>query len=386
MSQLWVGRTEIWEDEEKLMKTIRQKCGIKPKSVWFCRNKNTNQLEGYGFIDFETPQEAAEVMRMLRDTPIPHAPSHRFKLNWGTANTATDSATTQQASGFSVYVGNLPTSVDDTKLLNFFRRFIPQTISARLIFDSDKISKGYGFVKFNTLQEMKKAIKLINGSTEFGGRPLKVSEAKDNRMVMNTDGSSGEQATNILFIRDIDPDVVKTDTIYQHFRPYGKVLNVRIIPDHPDWANVKMETITAAEIAKKALQGARFGGATRCDIQFGKEFDENIIIPSYSNSIFDQIESQDNNIFSTSVPVVNSQKMSKKAMIKHFDENGVSRVMEYIKTFAEMNRRSPISMADTITANTVFAQKKLTCNEMFDWGTYTDVFPPQDDPFVQIWK
>lgn len=385
MSQLWVGRTEIWEDEEKLMKTIRQKCGIKPKSVWFCRNKNTNQLEGYGFIDFETPQEAAEVMRMLRDTPIPHAPSHRFKLNWGTANTATDSATTQQASGFSVYVGNLPTSVDDTKLLNFFRRYIPQTISARLIFNSDKISKGYGFVKFNTLQEMKKAIKLINGSNEFGGRPLKVSEASDNRMVMNTDGSSGDQATNILFIRDIDPDVVKTDTIYQHFRPYGKVLNVRIIPDHPDWANVKMETIAAAEMAKKALQGARFGGSTRCDIQFGKEFDENATPSTNANLNFD--DSQENNRpFQTNVPIVSSQKMSKKAMIKHFDEEGVARVMDYIKAYAEMNRRSPISNADGLTANTYFARKKIIHDEMFNWETYTDVFPPSDDPFVKIWK
>lgn len=387
MSQLWVGRTEIWEDEEKLMKTIRQKCGIKPKSVWFCRNKNTNQLEGYGFIDFETPQEAAEVMRMLNQTPIPHSPAHKFKLNWGTANTATDAVTTQQASGFSVYVGNLPTSVDDTRLLNFFKRFIPQTISARLIFDSDKISKGYGFVKFNTLQEMKKAIKMINGSTEFGGRPLKVSEAKDNRMVMSTDGSSGEQATNILFIRDLDPDVVKADTIEQHFRPYGKVLNVRIIPDHPDWANVKMETITAAEIAKKALQGARFGGSTRCDIQFGKEFDDNFNSSMNSNLSFDGNESQENNeILSASVPVITSQKMSKKALIKHFDEDGVSRVMDFIKVYAESKRRSPISMVDELTANTNFARNKFLRDEMLDWGTYTDAFPLPDDPFVKILK
>ncbi|KAK8891293.1 hypothetical protein M9Y10_028501 [Tritrichomonas musculus] len=385
MSQLWVGRTEIWEDEEKLMKTIRQKCNIKPKSVWFCRNKNTNALEGYGFIGFETPQEAAEVMRMLQDTPIPHSPAHKFKLNWGTANAATDSATTQQASGYSVYVGNLPTSVDDTKLLNFFRRFIPQTISARLIFDADKISRGYGFVKFNTLQEMKKAIKMINGSTEFGERPLKVSEAKDNRMVMNTDGSSGEQATNILFIRDIDPDVVQADTIFQHFRPYGKVLNVRIIPDHPDWANVTMETVTAAEIAKKNLQGARFGGSTRCDIQFGKNFDDNLNSSLNSGLVDDGNDFQGNSETSTSVPIVSSQKMSKKALVKYFDEDGVSRTMDYIKTYAEMNRRSPISMADELTANAVFSKSKLK-QEMMDIGTYSDFFSPPSDPFVKLWK
>ncbi|OHT00105.1 hypothetical protein TRFO_08082 [Tritrichomonas foetus] len=363
MSQLWVGRTEIWEDEEKLIATIRQKCNIQAKSVWFCRNRNTNQLEGYGFIDFETPQEAAEVMRLLKDTPIPHSPSNRFKLNWGSARTGADAATNQQASGFSVYVGNLPISIDEDKLLHFFRRYIPNTISARLIYDSDKLSKGYGFVKFNTFQEMNKAIKVIHGSTEFG-RPLKVNEAKDNRVNMD---SSAEQATNVLFIRDIDPGVVQAETIFQHFRPFGNVLNVRIVPDHPDWATVKMETVSAAEVAKKALQGKKFGGSTSCDIQYGKEFDETPLAP----------------VKEVSVPIIQPHKMSKKAMSKHFDEAGVAKVMEVIKNFAELNRKVPLTNTDFRTTNLLYSRAQTSRGITFDWESYIDVFPSPNDPFFK---
>lgn len=367
MTQLWVGRTDLWEEEDKLMRTIRDLCNIQPKSVWFCRNKNTNQLEGYGFVDFETQQDAADVMRLLKDTPMPHSPQNKFKLNWGTANVGTAPSTAQTASGYSVYVGNLPISVNEAKLLSFFKRYIPQTISARLIYDSEKISRGFGFVKLNSYKDMKDAIQHLNGSTEFGDRPLKVSEAKDNRVVMNTDGSVGEQSTNILFIRDIDPDVVKAETIFHHFQPYGKVLDVRIIPDHPDWANVKMETVAAAEMAKKSLQGARFGGSTRCDIEFGKEFDENPTIQPKTV---------------VTVPKIAIRKPKKKQLTSHFNEEVVGKVTDAIQAFAEFNRRTPIAFHNHYIANTVYSQKKKK-QQMFDWATYTDVIPPTIDPFMK---
>jgi len=76
-----------------------------------------------------------------------------------------------------VYVGNLPWSVDDSKLQDLFSEF--GEISEALVL-KDKFSgrsKGFGFVTFNSDDEAKKAIAKMNDK-EVEGRKLKVNEAK----------------------------------------------------------------------------------------------------------------------------------------------------------------------------------------------------------------
>ncbi len=75
-----------------------------------------------------------------------------------------------------IYVGNLPFSVDETKLKDLFSGYETQEIT--LI--SDKFSgrsKGFGFVTIEDEESAKKAISEFNGK-EVEGRELKVSEAK----------------------------------------------------------------------------------------------------------------------------------------------------------------------------------------------------------------
>ena len=62
-----------------------------------------------------------------------------------------------------VYVGNLPFSVDDEKLREFFSSF--------------GRSKGFGFVTFANKEDAEKAIAKMSDK-EVEGRTLKVNEAK----------------------------------------------------------------------------------------------------------------------------------------------------------------------------------------------------------------
>jgi hypothetical protein len=61
----------------------------------------------------------------------------------------------------------------------------------------------------------------------------------------------------VLFIRGLDPDLVKEATLRA-----------------PDWANVTTETHVEAEFEKNTLQGTRFGGTAKCDMQFGRAAEE----------------------------------------------------------------------------------------------------------------
>ena len=75
-----------------------------------------------------------------------------------------------------LYVGNLPYNVSDDQLGAIFAKFGTPD-SARVITDRDTgQSKGFGFVEFSNDQQAREALSL-NG-TEFGGRSLKVNEAR----------------------------------------------------------------------------------------------------------------------------------------------------------------------------------------------------------------
>ena len=347
--QLWVGNTGIWGSEEALLAHIRQKCGVVPKSVWFCKNRGSGELEGYGFVDFNSSEDAVLTMRMLKDTPIPHAPEHLIRLNWGNARPETNTEMLQQATGFQVYVGNLPSVVTGERLLQYFQRYFPDAISARLIYGPDGFSKGFGFVKFHTFREVQDAIKQLNGSTELG-RAIKVSEAATNR-IHNTEAARREAPHETLFIRDIDPEIVKADTLRHHFSPYGNVVSVRVVEGHPDWAYVTMETKLEAESARNALQGSRFGGTTKCDIQFGRAVEE-------------ETPTQ------VTVPIAGKEDAGQRRQKcdEFFTEEGIRKVVDAIQRYGEVERRSLIAESDAILANRRAVQRVMAVEQkLFGW-------------------
>jgi RNA recognition motif-containing protein len=75
-----------------------------------------------------------------------------------------------------LYVGNLPYNISDDQLRDAFARFgTPDT--ATVIMDrSTGQSKGFGFVEFHDGTIGKAALAL--DGTDFGGRSLKVNEAR----------------------------------------------------------------------------------------------------------------------------------------------------------------------------------------------------------------
>lgn len=76
-----------------------------------------------------------------------------------------------------LYVGNLSKEITDAQLTDLAVKFgaLKSSTVARERTSGD--SKGFGFVEFNNSDEAKAAIVGLNG-TEFGGRTLKVSEAR----------------------------------------------------------------------------------------------------------------------------------------------------------------------------------------------------------------
>ena len=76
-----------------------------------------------------------------------------------------------------IYVGNLPWSVDDSKLKEMFSSYGDVTEASVITDKFTRRSKGFGFVTFANDESGQKAISEMN-EKEIEGRALKVSEAK----------------------------------------------------------------------------------------------------------------------------------------------------------------------------------------------------------------
>ena len=76
-----------------------------------------------------------------------------------------------------IYVGNLPWSIDDSGLQQYFSTF-GNVHSARVITDRDTgRSRGFGFVELDD-DAAERAIKEADGK-DMDGRPLRVNEAQE---------------------------------------------------------------------------------------------------------------------------------------------------------------------------------------------------------------
>ncbi|KAK8477630.1 hypothetical protein V6N13_059900 [Hibiscus sabdariffa] len=76
-----------------------------------------------------------------------------------------------------VYVGNLSWGVDDMALENLFSEQ-GSVVEAKVVYDRESgRSRGFGFVTYNSAEEVDRAIRSLNGS-DLDGRPIRVTVAE----------------------------------------------------------------------------------------------------------------------------------------------------------------------------------------------------------------
>ena len=352
---LWIGNTEQWDSEEQLMDQIRDVTGITVKNCWFPKDRQTGNKLNYGFLEFANLDDAGEALRKLKGSQIPHSNGKRFSVNWGTyKQNSTDQETLKRAEGFSCYVGNLPNYVDDAKLLDLFKQYFPNVINAHIVY-SNGVSKGYGFVKFNTHEEVITAIKTLNNSNVFG-RSLRVNEGTQNRVTASKDSIDTNKT---LFITDLDPTVVNADVLQSQFSLYGKVLQVKIDDNQPSWATIVMEDHAQAESAKNALQNSRFGGLTKCVINWGRLIQETPHYPQRSNSF--------------SVPTFKNPKNTNQEISDFCTNENIHHIIDAIQYNGIKERVQPLRNLNHLYSNRIFSQQQIASRKKLD--QYSDQIP-----------
>ncbi|XP_048518287.1 tRNA selenocysteine 1-associated protein 1 isoform X2 [Dendroctonus ponderosae] len=151
-----------------------RKMGETPLSVKVMRNKFTGEPAGYCFVHFANDDDAIDAMHKLNSKPIPGTnPVVRFRLNNASNNTSRQFIDRE----FSVWVGDLSPDVDDYNLYRVFSSKYNTIKTAKVILDNSGFSKGYGFVRFGSEDEMRDSLITMNGYIGLGTKALKISNA-----------------------------------------------------------------------------------------------------------------------------------------------------------------------------------------------------------------
>ncbi|KAF8651241.1 hypothetical protein HU200_063488 [Digitaria exilis] len=166
---LWIGDLQYWMDEGYIYGCFASTGEV--QSVKLIRDKNSGQLQGYGFVEFTSRAAAERILQTYNGQMMPNV-ELTFRLNWASAGEKRD-----ETPDYTIFVGDLAADVTDYLLQETFRVHYPSVKGAKVVTDKLTMrSKGYGFVKFGDPTEQARAMTEMNGMP-CSSRPMRIGPA-----------------------------------------------------------------------------------------------------------------------------------------------------------------------------------------------------------------
>ncbi|XP_020244515.1 polyadenylate-binding protein RBP45-like [Asparagus officinalis] len=238
-------------------------------SVKLIRNKQTGQLEGYGFIEFATRATAERVLLTYNGTLIPNT-DQAFRLNWASFG-AGERRGGDDSADYTIFVGDLAADVTDYMLQETFKSHYPSVKGAKVVTDrTTGRSKGYGFVRFGDANEQARAMTEMHG-VYCSSRPMRIGAATTKKTVggqqqystkasyQNSQGTQSESDPDntTIFVGGLDSNVSEEE-LRRLFSTYGELVHVKI-PVGKRCGFVQFANRQCAEEAKLMLNGTLVG-------------------------------------------------------------------------------------------------------------------------------
>lgn len=217
---------------------------------------------GYAYVNFETLDAANEAIAKLNATTINdrlvfigHHISQVERLSRIEKRKATFS---------NLYIKNLDSSTTEQQFQDLFSPF-GNLVSYTLPLNEDGLSRGFGFVNFETHDEAVKAIealneKEVNGKALYVGRAQKKFERDEEirqqfDMLKIRNPPSRHAPSNNLYIKELDASVTN-DELRQAFSLYGQIVSAKVMTDEAgNSREFGFVCFSTPEEAQKAIAG-----------------------------------------------------------------------------------------------------------------------------------
>lgn len=152
---LYIGDLSKTVTEEDLKDVFKSFGNI--SSVKVCRNWKTGAPLGYGFVNFQSSEDATRALQALNYTNIK---GKQCRLMWSTKRSK---ATLKEDKAANVYVKGIPKNFSNKQLYDMFKPY-GTVLSAKVATNSSNVTLGYGYVSFAEFSTAALAIEKVNGS------------------------------------------------------------------------------------------------------------------------------------------------------------------------------------------------------------------------------
>lgn len=214
-------------------------------SIRVCRDSVTRRSLGYAYVNFHNVQDAERSLDTMNFTEIKSRPC---RIMWSQR----DPSLRKSGVG-NVFVRNLAPSVDNKGLYDTFSVF-GNILSCKVATDENSVSKGYGYVHFETAEAAQEAIQKFNGTL------IDDVEVSVSSFTRKAERAGLADWTN-LYVKQF-PGSWDEAKLKEIFEAYGAVANVAITPDAEgkskgfgfvNFAEHESAVKTLAELANKSF-------------------------------------------------------------------------------------------------------------------------------------
>lgn len=221
-------------------------------SIRVCRDSLTRRSLGYAYVNFHNVADAERAVNDLNYTRIMEKPC---RIMWSHRDPA------KRRSGVgNIFIKNLDKTIDNTALFDTFGNF-GRILSCKVETDQNGVSKGYGYVHYETQEEADQAIAKVNGML-LAGKKVFVGFFQPRKD--RSSETSKQKFTNI-YIKDLDT-AVTSEELEKKFAEFGKVTSAVVMTNDKNeskgFAFVNFELPEDAQKAVEALNGSAINGKT----------------------------------------------------------------------------------------------------------------------------
>ncbi|KAK4127747.1 RNA-binding domain-containing protein [Parathielavia appendiculata] len=150
---VYVGNIDERFTQELLSELMTQVGPV--RQVHMPQDRVSQTHQGYGFVEFDTPASAEYASKVLNGIRI-----------WGKPIRVNKASADKQKTvdiGAELFINNLDPLVDEKILFDTFSQFGQILRQPNIVRDDNNISKGYGFVSFDSFEASDAAISTMNG-------------------------------------------------------------------------------------------------------------------------------------------------------------------------------------------------------------------------------
>jgi polyadenylate-binding protein len=179
-------------------------------SIRVCRDTVTRRSLGYAYVNFHTSHDAERALDTLNNASLRGRP---IRVMWSQR----DPSVRKSGVG-NVFIKNLDKSIDHKALYDTFSDF-GNILSCKVVLDEKGVSKGFGFVHYETQKMADEAIQKVNGCT-IGTSPLVVYVG---RFISKKERQqqSDENFTNV-FVKNLNLSA-SYEEVEELFSKFGKI-------------------------------------------------------------------------------------------------------------------------------------------------------------------